>query len=363
MLPINVINAINFSANGEDRIEGYKKFAEYFSAFTKGEKTVGGISMDEADKKMLDFYKSEVENMSGRKMDGYKMEHYCSFTDVKEAAFTVIGIMTDVPVVDALITNVGDFAEIKPIGYGDTLQINMKPRDLLVVSKGGRAKRSYDIQTQYDGMKTILPEPYVISVGISLYDVLTGKYSIGEFAAKAVRSLEVSMAYDIYDAFATALAGLSVSGDNQLRVQGFTQDDAIKIAQKVQTWGGVGASPLFLGTKLALSKILPASTNYRFDLSSDYVRVGHLRDFFGFNCVELNQIADYTTEFKTKIADNRIYIVAQKDRIVKAAVGGSVMSNVSNNYANADLSITADLVKYFACGVATTSVGGLIELA
>ena len=86
-------------------------------------------------------------------------------------------------------------------------------------------------------------------------------YTLAEFVRKAVMSIETQMRYDIYDAFAAAMNSLpNVSGDSQLRFSGWSQDDAIALAQKVSAWNG-GKQPIFLGTKLALSKILPASTN------------------------------------------------------------------------------------------------------
>ena len=365
MLPINVMNSVNFSAKGNkaERLEGYKNFAKYFSAYNAGEKNVDGVSMEDAHSAMLKFYKSEVEFMSGKSLEDYDLAHFCTFPDVIHAAFSIIGMITDVPVIDTLNSSMGAFAEIKTVGIGDTLSIVTKPRDLLVVSKGGRAKRSYDIQRQYNSTKTIIPEPYVVSVAIPLYEVLSGNYTIAEFAGKAVRSLETTMSYEIYDAFAAALDTLQNSGDAKLRASGYTQDSIVEIAQRVSSWNG-GNAPIFLGTKLALSKVLPSYTNIRADIDSDYVKVGHLIDFFGYKCVELNQIADYTTEFKTKIADNRIYVLSTgRDKIVKVAMGGTLANNAGGIYDNADLTVTADLVKYFACGVATGSVAGLIELA
>jgi hypothetical protein len=358
-LPINVLN---FTNGDTERQEGYKKFKEYYNAYKNNKDMVGTISFSEANDKMLNFFIEEIEKLSGKSAKNYNdMMQFAMFTDVKEAAFAVVGMLTDLVIPDALMKDLGAIATIKTVGWGDTLKIDIQPRDLFVVSKGGRAKRSFDIQRQFKGTKTIVPEPTVISVGVSLYDVLAGKYTLAEFVSKAAQSVEVQMRYDIYDCFAKAMSALSTNSD--LYVNGYTQDAAVKLAQTVKAWNG-GAEPIYLGTKVAVSKILPASTNYRFNLGDEYTSLGHVREFFGTDVVELEQIADYKSEFKLKLPDDVIYVVCPTtDKIVKVAIEGSTLSNVENNYDNANLMTNANLVKSYGVGVATSAIAGMIKLS
>jgi hypothetical protein len=357
------ISVLTFTAGDEDRKEGYSKFVEYVKAFEKKEDTVGNVSFAEADAKMLDFVKEEIFYMTGKKTENFRrIEDYCNNTDVKEAFFAIVGMLTDLVMPDALIKDISAIATIKNVGWGESLKIDMQPRDLFVVSKGGRGKRSFDIKRQFKGTATIIPEPRDISVGISLYDILRGAYNLAELVMKAVLSLEVQVKYDVYDALSTAMNALSTTGDTKLKVAGYSQSDAIGLAQKVTAWNG-GRKAIFLGTKLALSTILPASTNYRFDLGSEYVKMGHLRDFFGFDVVELEQIADYTTEFKVKLSDTQIYVVSPgADKIIKVLFEGSTMSNVHGNYDKANLIVNGDLSKSWGVGAYTSAIGGLITV-
>jgi hypothetical protein len=359
-LPITVAN---FAANNEDRLEGYKKMTEYYQAFCAGKTPINGVSFSEANEKVHGWFMEEIKTLSGKDPANYSdLAMYANFTDVKEAAFAIVGMVTDLIIPDSLTKSM-PIANIAYGAWGDSLKIDMQPRDLFIVSKGGRAKRSFDIKRQFKGTATIIPEPHVLTVGVSLYDILTGKYSLAEFIMKAVMSLEVNMKYDIYDAFTTALNALATSGTAKLKYAGYTQDDAIELAQKVTAWNG-GKKAIFLGTNVALSKILPASTNYRFDLGSEYTKIGHVRDFFGFDCVELEQIADYKTEFSLKIANDEIYVISpMSDTIVKGFVEGSTLTNVNGNYANANLQVGADLYKSYNFGVHTSSIAGIIDLA
>lgn len=351
-----------FASNDADRLAGYENFVEYFNAYREHKDKIGEYTMAEADKRMLEFFTSEVERYSNMKASAYPdMAIFANFTAVKEAAFAIVGMITDLIIPDVLIKDLGSISTIANGGWGDTLKVDIKPRDLFVVSKGGRAKRSFDIKRQWNGTETIVPELRAITVGISLYDILTGKYSLAEFVTKAVLSMENQMRTDIYDAFAKAMNELGTA-NSPLAVTGYTQDTAVALAQKVQAWNG-GAPAVFLGTKLALSKILPATTNYRYQLGDEYVRLGHVRDFFGFNVVELEQIADMSTEFGLKLPDNKIFVVSPtQDKLVKCFVEGSTLTHVADNFANANLQVETTLMKSYGVGVATSAIAGVITL-
>ena len=158
------------------------------------------------------------------------------------------------------------------------------------------------------------------------------------------------------------MKSLPTTGSAALRVQGFAQNSAIALAQKVSAWNG-GKKAIFLGTKLALSNILPASTNTRILLGDEYVRVGYLRDFFGISCVELEQVADYKTEFAVKLADDRIYVLCPgTDKLVKVFVEGSTLANNETDFANANLQQVATLYKSYGVGAFTSALAGVIEI-
>lgn len=358
-------SVLSFTANNAERQEGYKNFIEYYSLYKSGKtQNENGVKLSEMNDKMLTFFSDEIERMSGKKRaDFVDLAQYCNFSDVKEAAFAIVGMLTDLVIPDSLIKDIGMIAEIKNGAWGDSLKVDIEPRDLFVVAKGGRARRTYDIQKQFKGEVTIVPEMHGITVGVSLYDVLRGAYSLAEFVSKAALSMETQMKYDIYDAFAAAMEALpNTAGAGQLRVTGYTQDAAIALAQRVQAWNG-GAKPIFLGTKLALSKILPASTNTRILLGDEYVKIGYLRDFFGISCVELEQVADYSTPYATKLPDDRIFVLAPgTDKQIKVFVEGSSLSHTDDNFANANLQVTSTLYKSYGVALATSALAGVIEL-
>lgn len=361
------ISVLNFSAGNADRKEGYSKFPSYVESYNNNKAPIKGkngeVSFAMANEDMLGFFKSEIEHMSGKKIEDYSdLATFCNFTDVREAAFAVVGMVTDLIMPDALIKSIGIIANFKNGGWGESLKIDLQPRDLFVVSKGSQSKAHADIKRQFKGSVTIIPEVRTISVGISLYDILRGDYSLAEFIMKAVQSLEVQVRYDVYDAFSTAMNALTTTGDALLKVVGYTQNDLVKLCQKVTAWN-MGKKAIILGTALALSKILPASTNFRFDIGSEFVTIGHIRDFFGYSCVELEQVADYATEFKVKLKDTELYVISPSaGKIVQVFFEGSTLANQGGNYDNANLIVEANLKKSYGVAVATSAIGALMTV-
>lgn len=360
-------NVIDFTANDAERRAGYESFVEYYETYKAGKTSNdAGVSFAEMNKTMLKLFTDEIERLSNTKMSEYADPvQYFSFPMVSQAAFTVVGMLTDLIIPDALVKNLGMIAEIRNGGWGESLKIELQPRDLFVVSKNGRNRRKADITRYFRGETTIVPEQRSITVGISLYDVLTGKYSLAEMVSRAAQSLEVAVARDIYFTFAQAMEALPTAGTSALRVNGWSTDGFVKLVQKIEAWNN-GAKAIAIGTKLALSKVLPESTNARILVGNDQalVTVGYLREYFGTTLMEMNQIADYTTEFAVLFPDDRIYIICPGiDKPVKVFFEGSTTANTEDGYSHANLLQTGTLYKSWGVGVATSALAGMIILS
>jgi hypothetical protein len=239
----------------------------------------------------------------------------------------------------------------------------VKPRDLFAVSKVGRGKRQTELKKQYNGQVVLNPEPRQLAVSVSLYRVLAGQESLADFTMKAVRSIETQMTYDAYDAFASAMNAIDNTASTGLRVSGYSQADFVRLSQTVSAWNG-GAKPIAIGTMAALSNVLPSDANYRYTLEDDYVKLGYIRNFQNTDVMVLPQLADYTTPFGLKLADNRIWIITPStNKIVKAVLEGSTLAYTDGVYQNANLMQNANIQKSWAVGIATNSVGATIELS
>jgi len=266
---------------------------------------------------------------------------------------------------DTIIKSTSAYAEIKTVSLGETAIFDIRSRDLFAVTKASNlGKKQANRQTQFLGQKFLTPEMRMVTVSLNLWRVLTGKESLANFISKALLSLETEMSRDIYSAMATAMAALSTTASTGLRVVGYSQDDFIALSDKVSSWSG-GANTIAIGTKIALNKIFPNDTNYRYDIESEYVKLGYMRNISGINTYELPQVADFATgPFATYLNNDRVWLVAPgTDKIIKCVIGGTVMSNMDDVYSNADMSQQATMWKAWTVGVATSSVAAEITVS
>jgi len=368
-LPISVAN---FAA-GNDKL--YVMFQDYWNQY-RSENTDKNfdyettnadgerVSFSEKEKQLNTALRAEILRVAGIKdISEFPLQAWASHPTLKWASFAVVNQLIDAVLPDTLIDTIGYYTDVRSIGYGDSAAFDIEPRDLFVVSKAGRGMRQSEIRKQFRGQVTILPELRELTVAVSLYKVLAGMESLASFTAKAIRSIESQVSLDAYNAFATAMAALTATaGDTQLKVSGWSKDDFVRLAQKVQAWGN--SKPVLLGTQRALQSVLPDDANYRYDVTSDYVKVGYLKNVFGYDAIALPQVADWSTEFAVSISDTSLWIVAPgNDKLIKLVLEGSTMANTSGAFDNANLTQVSTLYKAWGVGVATNSLAAMIDLS
>ena len=293
----------------------------------------------------------------------FPLETWAAHPVLRWASYAVVSALVDMILPQTLIDTIGMYTDVKSIGWGDSASFNITARDLFVVSKVGRQKRTTELRKQYEGQVNWIPEPRQVAVSVSLYRVLSGQENLAEFVAKCVRSMESQVTIDVYNTFATAMGAISNTASTGLRVAGYSQAEFVRLSQTVQAYNG-GAKPLAIGTQAALASILPADANYRYDLDSEYVKMGFIRNFQQTDVLMLPQVADWESPFGLKLADNRIWIVSPSvNKLVKLVLEGSTQAYQSDVYQNADLTQNANLQKSWAAGIATNAIGATIELS
>jgi len=372
---MKIPNEVLSFAQTEEGLAPYKMFKDYWNHYQSlnGKKglefqTVNedgvAITFEQKEEQMNQALKQEILRISGANYSpSISFESFSMNPNVQWATFAVVGAMIDMILPDALIDSIGLYTEIRTIGFGDSASFDVKPRDLFVVSKAGRAMRSAEVRKQFSGQVNILPENHEITVEVALYKVLAGKESLAEFVAKAIRSIEVEMTREVFSTFNTAMGALDNAGTDALRYAGYTQSVLVALAQKVSAWNG-GAQPVVVGTQLALQNVLPADSGYRYALESDYVRMGYIRTAFGYDVMALPQVADPRTEFSLALDDTKIYILTPStNKLVKLVLEGSTLSNVTGMYDKANLAQQATMMKAWGSGIATNSLAGVIELS
>jgi hypothetical protein len=357
---------------GEQNLAPYKMFVDYWNHYralngaknveyqqntTTPEGATIPLTFSEKEEKLNAALKREIMRVAGlQNFEQFPIETWANHPSLKWATFAVVSAVIDMILPDTIIESIGVYSDVRTIGWGDSTAFDVSPRDLFVVSKAGRSKRTTELHKQFKGQVTILPEPREMTVFVSLMKVLAGKESLAEFVMKMTRSFETALAVDVYNTFYTAMDAIDATADTGLKVTGYTQSEFVRLSQTVAAWNG-GAAPVAIGTQRALASILPANANYRYDFQSDYVKVGYLRDFQGTSIMVLPQVADWQTPFGLKLSDSRIWIVSPaSQKLIKVVLEGNVLSYTSDVYANANLLQTSTLIKSWGMGFASNAV-------
>ena len=353
---------------GEANLSVYKMFADYYNQFRSmnGAKNldfqttytepetnkVFQVSFDEKEAKMNAALRREIMRVAQiQDFSAFPIETWAGHPTLKWATFAVVNAMIDMVLPETIIDSIGLYSEVRTIGWGDNMTFDIKPRDLFVVSKAGRSKRTTQMHKQFTGQVPVFPEPREMTVFVSLAKVLAGKESLAEMVTKMAKSFETALSIDVYNTFLTSTASLSTSATTGLRVVGYTQDDFVRLSQTVAAWNG-GNKPIAIGTQRALAKILPSNANYRWDIEGDFGKIGYLRDFQGTQIMSLPQVADYQTPFGLKLDDTKIWLISPaSQKIVKVVLEGNVLSYTSDAYANANLIQTSTMVKSWGTAI------------
>ena len=371
-LPTNVIS---FAAGNTTLVNLFESFKDYWNQYRSENGTKKfSYSATDTEGKPISFgekedllnaqLKREIGKLANVDFTAMPLESVFTNPMVGWAAFAIVSQLIDAVLPDTIIDSIGAYTDVRTAGYGDSFQFMVKPRDLFVVSKAGRlGMREAEVKKQFKGEVTVVPEMREISVGVSLYRVLSGRESLADFTAKAIRSIETEMNKEAYTVFAAAMAALSNSPANTaLRIAGYTQDALVQLGQRVSAFSG-GAAPVVIATQVALSKILPDDANYRYTLESEFVKIGYMRHAFGMDFLALPQVADWNSPFATLLDDAKLWIVAPgTDKIVKLCLEGSTVSNVGGVFSTATLQQNATFWKSWKAAVATSSVGAVITM-
>jgi hypothetical protein len=357
-LPLNVI------AFAGENVKVYEQFKDYFNHYHKKGKFDDSISLTEKEEKVNFAVRKEIARIANLpSVEGIAPEVLANHPSYAWATFSVIGAMVDAILPDVMIDSIGLYTDVRVGGYGDSFSFDVKPRDLFVVSKGGKAKRTSEVHKQFDGQVTVTTEFRNITVQVAMYKVLAGKENLAEFAMKAAKSLEAQMTIDAFNAFNTAMGNLDNAGDDALRVAGYSQSTLVELAQKVTAWNG-GNKAVILGTQLALQNVLPNDANYRYDLDSQYVKIGYVPTAFNYDLMVMPQVADYKTPFKLALDDKKIYVLSpSSQKILKLCLEGATLSNTNGTFDNANLTQNTTMRKSYGTAVCTNSIAAVITLS
>jgi hypothetical protein len=358
------LNVLTFAQGKTDFYEAIPDYVNHYRAEHNGAKVSYDNSLTFAEKtqKMHEALLKEIKRHANiNSTEEFSLEVQATNPMFVWATFAVVDAAIDMIIPQTIIDSIGTYTDVRQGGFVDSFAFECKPRDLFAVTKATMGKRHGEIQEQYDGQVTLTPILHDVTVAVDLYRVLAGYENLAEFLMKAARSMETEMAYDAYVAMNTAATALPTTpSGGELKITGYTQTDAVRLASSVSAFN-MGSQAVFAGTKSALSNILPNDANYRYELESDYVKVGYIRTAFGYDTLAFPQIADWKNPFKLLLDDTRVYVISpSSQKIIKLCLGGNTLAIDGGVYGMANLKHVTTLKKKWIAGVATASCMGLI---
>jgi len=363
-MAIEFSNVMAFAQTSPDLYTATKEYARNCSLERKGIASAFSAKskedMEDLINKEFAIELSEQVGYTSKKFGETKeaMRRYAGLTQVKEFANSIKDTMIDMILPEVLLSGALPFiAEIKTADLGDSIKFEIDNNQLFTVSKAGYKKRHTNIQKLYKTTETMVGENHEITIGADLFEILTGQANIAKDAMKSALSIEASMLYESYDAFKTAMNALT----GNLVIANYSEPSLIKLCETVTAYNQ-GRKAVIIGTPVALKSILPANANYRYSLTDDYVKLGHVRTFNGYDVIPMEQVANYlSNDYSLKLDDTKIYVVSPaSDKIVKIGVFGGTFTHVDGNYDNANKMVLSTTEKAWNTTVITNSVGGAV---
>jgi len=357
-------NVKAFAEMSKDLSEAMSAYAHNYNLQRKGLKAFADHSEEEQKKLINKAFAIEVAKQSGMELPDLnnktEVRRYAMNPMVRFFANQIQDVMIDMILPETLMTgSLKYFADMKFADLGDTIKFDIKSNSLFTVSKAGNRQRTTNQQKTFRTTVTMAGVNHEITVGTTLFEILTGQAYLAEEVMKVARSIETAMLFDAYDAFTTEMNGLT----GNLAVANYSEESLITLLEIVTAYNQ-GRKAVVIGTPLALKAVLPTNTNYRYLLDDEYVKLGHLQTFNGYDVLPMEQVANPydSTAYSLKLDDTKLYVVSPaSDKIVKIGVFGGTFSHQDNSYDNANKTIENTTEKSWETAVVTNSVGGVIK--
>ena len=357
-------NVKAFAEVSKDLYDAMKAFSLNYNNERKGLVAFADHSREEMAKLINKAFAMEVSRQSGVELpnleDKTEVRRFAANPMVRYFANQIQDVMIDMILPETLLTgSLRYFADMKNADLGDTIKFDIKSNSLFTVSKAGNRQRTTNQQKTFRTTVTMTGVNHEITIGTTLFEMLTGQSYLAEEVMKVARSIETSMLFEAYDAFTTEMNGLT----GNLAVANYAEEDLITLCETVTAYNQ-GRKAVIVGTPLALKAVLPTNDNYRYLLDDAYVKLGHLAQFNGYDVLPMEQVANpySATPYALKLDDTKLYVVSPaSDKIVKIGLFGGTFTHQDNSYDNANKTIENTTEKSWEVAVVTNSVAGVVK--
>lgn len=281
---------------------------------------------------------------------------------VQWAMFALISESLSVIIPSTVIDNFGQFAEVRNVGWGDNLKFTIPNSNLFVVSKLGNGIRRGEPQRIYNGELILTPTLREVTIQEDFYRILAGKVNWGDWITRIALSIDTQISTDVYTTFYNSYSTLNAN----FKEAAFDKEAFVKLGQRVEA-ANRGARVSVFGTRIALSKVIPDAdfAKVGFGLGADYIRMGYLANFMGFDLYMLDQrIKPNDPDYNFSLADDALYFVSTGvDTPVKIGFEGNVLINSSVQHGvNADNTVDHNVQYMWETALVSSAKHGIMKV-
>ena len=212
----------------------------------------------------------------------------------------------------------GRVAEVRNVADGDSLNIDIRAKNVYSLSKVSRGRNAAHIQRHYGQNVVLTPTPRQVTVGFEIHNIAGGRFDYGREIALASEGIQTSLLNEVQ----TLVFGSTNPINNKLTESSYAESSFRLLCQRVQARNGGGMTMVY-GTEIALGTVLPSNVNFLQDLGEDYMQYGYLVNLFGYRAMRFPQAVD--AGYSEIIPNNRLLIMTSGvDTPIKIAMEGDI---------------------------------------
>lgn len=255
---------------------------------------------------------------------------------------TVMAAVYTPAIPTVLSRNYTDFWEVNQVGWGENAKYSVKSNEMFIVNELAEGVARGGVVTSYDTEYTVAASPKQIATYVDWYHVATGKQDWGYIVAKTALSFANYIQGKAIKAMASVIATAGDWGMGGYITNGFSDNNWLTTIRNVELSNG-GAQVYGLGTKIALTDILPAesaTSGFRYGENSAIIKDGFLPAYKGTPLVELDQALlpnTVNTTPQVVVPDNIIYLLPMgMYKPVKVVIEGNTLTVQKNPFETKD---------------------------
>lgn len=220
---------------------------------------------------------------------------------------------------ELLVGKFDDFAEVREVELGDSLEFNIQNNSLFKVSSIAAGNRDIRRQRIFDKKLKVETEKLAIKIYEELDRFIAGRIDWIELTNRVQTSFQVKISTMIYNAIYDSYTDLEAP----YKVNGSFDEEAL-LATIAHVEASTGQEAAVYGTKTALAKITLDPTVMSDGMKDNLNLLGHIGQFRGTDLFTLPQAhKNGTNDFL--VSDDFLLVVPAGEKIVKVVLEGDVV--------------------------------------